>query len=413
MNHVFTQKILEIIKNKHGNDFEEIYKNSDLLKYINFKTRSVEKGSKSRGSFASLYAIFVLVEDYVNKEYNKIENAGKYSAEYEGAIFTDLFTRQRQLPFGNKLQNHALNHRMNEEFKRYFKMSEITPIIRDTKNSRYWISEKLLIITIGKKTYNIAQEILTIINEYVIAKKNSFEKFIKDCETLKNLVTGKSNDVKKYIMDLLAPNVDARIFEIVSYSILKYYYADQIIYFGFEDNNFDKLKISDKLRNEFKNNLIKNENPTNNIFLIKDNLNLFKTGRTNANDGGIDFVMKPIGRFFQVTETLDVKKYFLDIDKIERFPITFVVKSSKTPKEIYNEIKANASKHFSSIKVVIERYMDCIEEVINLNILHDYLEYIYKTGSLTKVLDEIVRQSKVEFNYDDPDEFEDEDETVN
>ena len=50
---------------------------------------------------------------------------------------------------------------------------------------------------------------------------------------------------------------------------------------------------------------------------------LYKTGRTNANDGGIDFVMRPLGRFFQVTETVDVNKYFLDIDKIQRFPLTF------------------------------------------------------------------------------------------
>lgn len=54
---------------------------------------------------------------------------------------------------------------------------------------------------------------------------------------------------------------------------------------------------------------------------------LYKTGRTNANDGGIDFVMRPLGQFFQVTETVDVNKYFLDIDKIQRFPLTFVVKS--------------------------------------------------------------------------------------
>jgi len=120
--------------------------------------------------------------------------------------------------------------------------------------------------------------------------------------------------------------------------------------------------------------------------------------------------MKPIGRFFQVTETLDVKKYFLDIDKIERFPITFVVKSNKTPDEIYNEIKDNAAKQFSSIKIVIERYMDCIDEVININVLQEYLEYIYQKGFLNKVLDEIVCQSKVEFNYEEPEEFEEDDE---
>lgn len=75
----------------------------------------------------------------------------------------------------------------------------------------------------------------------------------------------------------------------MSYSILKFYYHDQTVYFGFD---LDGLQ--------------------------EENLHLYKTGRTNANDGGIDFVMRPLGRFFQVTETLNVNKYFLDIDKIER-----------------------------------------------------------------------------------------------
>ncbi|WP_143437709.1 hypothetical protein [Hydrocoleum sp. CS-953] len=52
----------------------------------------------------------------------------------------------------------------------------------------------------------------------------------------------------------------------------------------------------------------------------QENLKFYKTGRTNANDGGIDFVMKPLGRFFQVTETTDFKKFFLDTDKIEKYP---------------------------------------------------------------------------------------------
>ncbi len=35
--------------------------------------------------------------------------------------------------------------------------------------------------------------------------------------------------------------------------------------------------------------------------------------------------MKPLGLFFQVTETVEAGKYFLDIDKVQRYPITFVV----------------------------------------------------------------------------------------
>ena len=40
---------------------------------------------------------------------------------------------------------------------------------------------------------------------------------------------------------------------------------------------------------------------------IKDTQNYQdrKNGRTNENDGGIDFVVRPLGRFFQITETLD------------------------------------------------------------------------------------------------------------
>ena len=51
--------------------------------------------------------------------------------------------------------------------------------------------------------------------------------------------------------------------------------------------------------------------------LNTENLKLYKTGRTNANDGGIDFVMKPLGRFFQVTETLDFKNTFLTLIKFK------------------------------------------------------------------------------------------------
>lgn len=40
----------------------------------------------------------------------------------------------------------------------------------------------------------------------------------------------------------------------------------------------------------------------------------------------IQFVMKPLGRFFQFTEAIDVNKYFMDIDKIQRIPLAFVVK---------------------------------------------------------------------------------------
>ncbi len=61
------------------------------------------------------------------------------SSEYDGAMYTELLKRMRKLPFGRKLQNHALNSRMNEEFKKYFHLVQIQPIMRDLNTKRYWI----------------------------------------------------------------------------------------------------------------------------------------------------------------------------------------------------------------------------------------------------------------------------------
>ena len=82
----------------------------------------------------------------------------------------------------------------------------------------------------------------------------------------------------------------------------------------------------------------------------EEELVLYKTGRTNANDGGIDFVMKPLGRFFQVTESVDVKKYFLDIDKVQRFPLTFVIKSNDSPEMLRKRIERRCKASVSSLQ---------------------------------------------------------------
>lgn len=220
---------------------------------------------------------------------------------------------------------------------------------------------------------NLSEAVIEIVEEYIKAKQDAFQKFIQTCEALQEIENSEPQKVQEFILGLLAPNVDARLFEIVSYAILKYHYHDQIIYFGFE---LDKLN--------------------------KENLKLYKTGRTNANDGGIDFVMKPLGRFFQVTETLDVKKYFLDIDKTERYPITFVIKSEKTAQELLEKLKANAIEWYS-VKAIVEKYMACIEEIINIPILITRYQSTVKQGYLNDILSEIIKQSKIEFNYEEED----------
>lgn len=367
MEHEFTTKIREILTKKYKNATNDLLEKSLLLQYINIKTKSAQRGSKSRSSFGNIYAIYVLIEDYINKGYVK---KGKYF-DYEGASFTTLLNRMRELPFGAKLQNHSLNSRMNEEFKKYFPYCEYTPIIRDLQTNKYWINENLLKIKLGGKTYNIATAVVEIIDEYAKAKTDSFKRFIEQCKQLENIDKKNEEKVKDFLLNLLAPNVDARLFEIVSYAILKNYYKGEKIYWGFSKRN-----------------------------LQEEHLSLYKTGRTNANDGGIDFVMKPLGRFFQVTETLDFKKYFLDIEKIEHYPITFVVKSEESTDNLRNKLYEDAIRIYS-VDAIVKRYMECIEELINIPYLKDVLNTLKKRGNISAVLNEIILQSKVEFNFDD------------
>ena len=370
MEHVFTSNIKKVLSKHFADVSDDVFDKSLLLQYINIKTKSAQRGSKSRSSFANLYAIYVLIEDYINEGY---DHKGKYS-NYEGALFSNLLKRIRELPFGAKLQNHALNHRMNEEFKKYFPDCEYTPIVRDLQTNRYWFNESLLKIKVSKKTYDLAKPIIEIIDEYAKAKTDSFKRFINQCKQLEEIDEENEEQVNGFILGLLAPNVDARLFEIVSYAILKNFYKDEKIYWGFARED-----------------------------LKEENLKLYKTGRTNANDGGIDFVMKPLGRFFQVTETLDFKKYFLDIEKIERYPITFVVKSEDSSDELRKKLHDDAIKTYG-IDAVVKKYMECIEELINIPRLKEVFNVVKGHGDIPLVLNEIILQSKVEFNFDDEEE---------
>jgi len=325
--HDFTNEITTILDCYSGNRGNEILRSSEIIQYLNIKTKAANRGSKSRASFANHYAIYVLVEDYLTGGFDR---SGGYS-DYDGAKFSDLFRRQRELPFGSKLQNHALNHRLNEEFKKYFPICEHLPIIRDAESNKYWINEKLIIIQLGGNTINLAAAIKEIIEAYVLARQSAFSEFMAYCQEIIYIQEESPEKAIQFIKGLFRPNVDARVFEIASFSVLKQYYADQRIYWGWSPEE-----------------------------LIEESLILYKTGRTNANDGGIDFVMKPLGRFFQVTETVDAGKYFLDIDKVQRYPITFVVKTNESSEEILAKIAHQAEAKYQ-IKAIVRKYIESVE----------------------------------------------------
>jgi len=347
----------------------QIIDDSPLIGYLYQKTKSIGKSSKARPSFANLYALYVLIEDYINKGY--LDESMDYSS-YDGAMFSALFQRQRELPFGEKLQNHALNNRCNDEFRKFFnQITDETPIIRNLRTLKYWINEKLLFFEYEGNKLNLAKSVIEIIDKYIYLKKESFNSFIDDCVDLRSNFEKRKDSVIKFVKSQLNPSTDARTFEIVSFVIVKYFYEGKFILFGEDKNSLKRFPIK-----------------------------LFKTGRTNANDGGIDFVMKPFGRFFQVTEVIDFKKYFLDIDKLNKFPISFVVKTNHKPKEVM-EIIFEKAVHEYKDKDIVKKYIDCFEEIITLPTLFEYLDEIIRKNKLAVMLEELIIQAKVEFFISD------------
>nr|WP_321226845.1 hypothetical protein [uncultured Psychroserpens sp.] len=368
MSKSFDDKIKDILKDEFGDEAEAIYKSSRIIQYLKIKTKAADRGSKSRASYGNLFAIYVLVEDYLKEGFNTKKGYDKY----EGAQFSAISKRQRELPFGSKLQNHALNHRLNQEFRKYNKDILDSPILRNPTTNRYWINENLIIETINEVSYNLASSIIKIVDAYVDTRRESFDTFIESAEKLKSIVKeDEPVKIRSFIYGLLAPNIDARIFEIVSYAILKNSFINQKVFFGY---SMEEIK--------------------------EEELHLYKTGRTNANDGGIDFVMKPLGRFFQVTETTDVRKYFLDIDKLEKFPITFVIKTEIAVEVLFQSIKDKAHEQYP-VREIVETYMSCVEEIINIPKLKEHFEEALKNDMLNEILSDIIIQSKVEFNYEE------------
>jgi hypothetical protein len=61
-------------------------------------------------------------------------------------------------------------------------------------------------------------------------------------------------------------------------------------------------------------------------------------------------------------------------------------------------MKAQAKEAYG-IDDIVERYMACVEEIINIPILLERFDDVIKAGKSKEVLNEIVIHSKVEFHY--------------
>lgn len=326
-----------------------IQKDNLIFQYLARKTRAADRGSKSRRSLGNLYALLVLAEDYIE---------GKTSR------FSDLLSRMRALPFGSKLQNHPLDNRLNDEFSRQMGVNgNLLPVKVTTIGD-----QKARTISTDLLSYNesnpkmVANFIISVIRTYIdlITKKQSNElNDIQSINTIESLIA--------FFENSFLPNSDARLFEVASYVLLAEHYRNQTILIGPSEDQLERKQLT-----------------------------LFRTGRTNANDGGIDFVLQPLGRFFQVTETLDFKKYFLDFEKVNRYPLSFVIKVEKEKSLVKTKIISDAERSNQYSNKKISLYKALFEEIFTIQDLRQISHKLQMTA-VDRVKSELSLQFQLEY----------------
>lgn len=344
-----------ILEEEYDFESENVYRESLLIQYLNSKMNAVNGNSKSRRNFANIYAIYSLLVVY--KEIR--ENLEVKYEKFKGTNYTHLWSYCRAMYGGSKLQNHSFNSRVDREFVNKFGGENL--IVQ--QNGLYKINTKYVELS----SYNVSDVARKVIEKYVELIKYKDEELERKLKVLAN--SGEQN-LKQGLKDFVSENSEARIFEILSYAILRSYYKKQSVYWGY---TLDCLK--------------------------KGELQLYKTGRTNANDGGIDFVMKPLGRFFQVTEVSNFDKYLLDIDKIVHYPITFIVKSNKTKEKLFSELVEYVKKKYEDEEIQ-NKYLEAVEELITITDLHGYINQL-DLDELKQVLKDVDLYYKLEMNEEE------------
>lgn len=350
--------IEDILKDEYPLNYQQVYDNSPLLQYLDKKMKAVHGHSKTRRSLANIYAIYSILHFYKNDYYEMKDDY----RHFEGYDYMRLFTFYRALYGGSKLQNHALNSRVNGEF--YNKVKDATNDLIIVNNGKYLIHIDYIYV----KGHDISKTTCKIIEKYMVLLMAKDHALIKALEELQNLADYDQKKAK--INALLTEDAEARIFEIISYAILKNHYKNIKVYFGYSREAITEVK-----------------------------LDLYKTGRTNANDGGIDFVMRPVGRFFQVTEVNNYDKYLLDIDKVMHFPISFVIKTNQSRQSVLHNLKQYIAIHSGGMAVLEERYQNAIEEIITINELQTWTQEL-GNNDIDDLIRDIDLYYKLEMNMD-------------
>lgn len=320
-----------------------------LVQYLERKTRAADRGSKARLSLGNLYALYVLADDYSNNRTSR---------------FTDLLARMNAMPFGTKLQNHPLDNRLNDEFGRQLRVSgNLLPVqLGPLEGAKSRIISESLLEHQGsdpkKAALFITETVLAYIQKITANQSSELEEILA-IESIEELCD--------FFDSAFAPNADARMFEVVSFVLLAEHYRGETVYIGPSPDRLEQKGLA-----------------------------LFRTGRTNANDGGIDFVLQPLGRFFQVTETVDFKKYFLDFEKVNRFPISFVIKINATGAEVKRRIQHDAERSGQYSDSLLATYMQLFDEIFTLQDLGAIAKKI-SLPSLEQIKTQMALQFQLEY----------------
>lgn len=326
-----------------------VHNNSIIHQYITRKTKASDRDSKARRSLGNLYALYVLCHDYLN-------------GNEQGSTFTYLMGKMQSLPFGAKLQNHPLDNRLNDEVRRQYRVpDEMLPVqpadLGDKRKARK-ISLALL-SEHGMNPRETAAYVVSSIDKYIQIIDDNQTAYLTEIEH-----AHADADITRIVRRAFEVNSDARLFEIVSFALLHMHF-----------HNYDiRINVSDI---EFISPIAESQK-----------LILYRTGRTNANDGGIDFVLQPIGKFFQVTESLDFKKYFLDFDKVNRFKLSFVIKTDLTISQVREKIKFDAQRALAPDAVNL--YVNLFDDIFTINELNEILRRISCSHDFINQLKEII-----------------------
>ena len=351
--------IREILQNSLQKNYQEIYDDSLILQYLDKKMKAVHGDSKTRRSLANIYAIYSIFNFYQTEFYNKPDEY----RQFNGYDYMSLFNFYRGLYGGSKLQNHALNSRVNGEFRN--KCTSATNDLIIINNGKYLIHIDYIYV----RNTDISKVVCEIIKKYIELLTHKDHVLIQALERIMSLTD--YTEKKKQIKELLSEDAEARIFEIISYAILKNHYKNIKVYFGYSRDSIEEKELQ-----------------------------LYKTGRTNANDGGIDFVMRPVGRFFQVTEVNNYDKYLLDIDKVMHFPITFVIKTKSTNEQIAIDLESYIQERANGMIVIKTRYHNAIEDIITIPQLEQWTDEL-NDADVDGIIRDIDIYYKLEMNIEE------------